>query len=92
MTLLKKVGELGKPCPRCRAESSVDLYFVSRPVRLASAVVLLATMAGRQWDRERAALYEAGLIAIVFFQCLWDRAICRACGARLSREIGEGWR
>ena len=92
MNILQKVGEKPGACPRCGAEGTVDLYFLSRPARVIIALGILAMMAGVQWDHAHFLAYDFGLMVFVLFGGWAHRAKCRSCGAGLAREIGAGWR
>jgi hypothetical protein len=90
--LLAKSGVLDQPCPRCKAEASVDLYGLSPIARRLTLVILVCLVAGMYWDRPREVVYSIAA-AVVTLLVLWsDRAICRSCGACLARKVSGGWR
>ena len=54
---------------------------------------MLALSAGLYWDRGRHALYSVtSFVLSALFLFRREAAMCRNCGARLSHELGNGWR
>lgn len=93
MNVFAKVGEPAKPCPRCGATASVELYALSPPIRTAALAIVGALLLAGWIDRPRALVYStANAIVVAIALVASNRARCRECGAGLVREAFGGWR
>lgn len=93
VSLLLKSDGLADACPRCGAESSVELYSLSATARTLVVVAQISIVAGAYWDRQNLQVYilaNSILTLLVVFG--GNRAKCRSCGKSLTRELGVGWR
>jgi phage FluMu protein Com len=90
--LFQKTADLSQPCPRCKAQSSVEMYSLSRAVRFALAGLVLAGMAldcvTPRWSR----ISEFFTFLAIAGLLLGEHVRCRSCGQVLAKELGDGWR
>lgn len=88
-----KAGDLGRPCPRCQADGAVEIYYLSSSAQRLIVMAFVAVVVAVLLDPQRRWLYHFLNACFVVLLLLWaGDAVCRKCGAHLTREIGGGWR
>ena len=85
-------GTLAEPCARCGV-AKVEVASLSKLAR--GLIVLVALLSAVLIWVESKYQFEVQLLvlALGLFDLLFgESAVCRACGAKLQKEIGQGWR
>jgi len=83
---------MAMPCPRCKAEGTVQLHKLSRATQRVMVGALGALMLGTWFDARREALYTMLIMVLALISVFGDRVACVNCGADLVQEVGGGWR
>ena len=86
-------GRLAGPCPRCRAEASVEIKSLARRTRLAMTTVFVVAAASQWLVPQHMVEAQAVIVGVFLFEVLaGEKARCQACGSTLQKELGDGWR
>ncbi len=84
---------LAIPCPRCRAEGTVELLVFKKPITWLIGILLLGAVVIHWLAPEYGAQVQVATATAWFVEIVWGRVThCTSCGAQLQREIGQGWR